>query len=119
MTIKFQLMMTLSSYPSVYCVIVIPLSGVRWSGFTQEIESGVNPTPAESNFGVLALFGLSGFLNAILLLTTRPQSGLFGKLMFTSEARPPSPPMAEVPYVQEENLWQAVPEDAQSLGRLP
>ena len=108
-----------SRYPIVYSVIAVPITIVRWMGFAEEIKYGVNPTPAEFNLAVLAIFGLSGFLNAILLFTTRPQSGLFGRLMFTSEARPPSPPMAEVPHVQEENLWQAVPEDAQSLGRLP
>ena len=112
-------MTSLNRYPSVYCVIVVPLSGVRWSGFTQENETGANPIPAEWNFVVLAIFGLSGFLNTILLLTTRPQSGLFGRLMFTSEARPPSLSMAELPNVQEENMWQGVPRDAQNLERLP
>jgi len=104
----------------VYSVIVIPLTGIRWSGFTRESETGVNPIPAEytSNFVALALFGLSGFLNAILLLTTRPQSGLFGRLMFTSEARPPSPLLMTV-ELQEVNLRQEDPEDAQNFGRLP
>ena len=38
-----------------------------------------------------SLFALNGFFNTILLLKTRPSSGLFGKLMFRSPARPPSP----------------------------
>ena len=112
--------MSSSRYPIVYCVIAVPLSVVRWLGFTEEIKYGVNPTPAESNLAVLAIFGLSGFLNAILLLTTRPQSGLFGRLMFTSEARPPLPlsMTVELPLVHGENLRQE-DEDAQNFGRLP
>jgi len=104
------------AYPMVYAVIAIPLSVVRWLGFTEEIKTGVNSTRAEDNFAVLALFGLSGFLNVILLLTTRPLSGLFGKLMFTSEARPPSP--LPVPYVKEDSQEED-PEDVQTFGRLP
>ena len=110
-----------SRYPIVYCVIAVPLTIVRWMGFAEEIKYGVNPTPAEFNLAVLAIFGLSGFLNAILLLTTRPQSGLFGKLMFTTEARPPSPlsMTMELPLVRGENLRHEDPEDAQNFGRLP
>ena len=36
------------------------------------------------------LLGLSGFINVILLLTTKPESGLFGQLMFQSPTGPPS-----------------------------
>jgi len=73
-----------------YCIIILPLSIIRWLGFTQEIRYGANTIPAAANFTALALFGLSGFLNVILLLTTKAQ--LFGKaLMPTSETRPPSP----------------------------
>lgn len=37
-----------------------------------------------------AVSSLSGFLDVILLLNTRPSSGLFGNLMFIGPARPPS-----------------------------
>lgn len=43
--------------------------------------------PSAATFTVEAIFGLSGFFNVILLLTTRPESGLFGQLMFVSPAR--------------------------------
>jgi len=71
--------MNLSRYPVVYSVLIIPLSVIRWLGFANE-KSGANPTPAEytNNLAALAVFGLSGFLNTILLLKTKPQSGLFG-----------------------------------------
>ena len=74
-----------------YGVITIPLTIIRWLGFSQERKYGVNTIPAEANFFALALFGLSGFLNVILLLTTKPL--LFGGLMY----RPPLPAVEENP----------------------
>lgn len=99
--------MSLNRYPFVYSILVIPLSVIRWLGFAEEIKSGVNSTPAANNLAALAVFGLSGFLNAILLLTTKPRSGLFGTLMRTTKARPP-----EVPLM---NLR----EDGPEAARLP
>ena len=87
--------MNLSRYPIVYSVLIIPLSVVRWVGFAKEAKSGTNPTPAEYHLAALAVFGLSGFLNTILLLTTKPRSGLFGTLMRTTKPR--SPPAADSP----------------------
>jgi len=46
--------------------------------------------PAAATFATDATFGLSGFFNVILLVTTRPETGLFGQLMFEAPARPPS-----------------------------
>ena len=43
-----------------------------------------------ATLAVSAIFGLSGFLNVFLVMTTRPESGLFGQLMFLSPVRPPS-----------------------------
>jgi len=73
------------AYPAVYCVCILPQSAARWKTFMH----GVVP-PAATFFGS-ALFALSGFANAVLLLKTRPTSGLFGQLMFIAPARPPSP----------------------------
>jgi len=97
------------------------MTAIRLPGFVEENKHGANTTLAQYHFFALTLFGLSGFLNTILLLSTRPRSGLFGTLMFISEARPPSPlpAMMELPHVQEENLRQDDPEDVQHLARLP
>ena len=80
----------LCRYPIVYCVTVLPLSVVRWIGFVQE-KHGRSSVPSAATFSVCALFGLSGLFNVVLLMTTKPESGLFGRLMFTAEAKPPSP----------------------------
>ena len=46
--------------------------------------------PSGATLAVSAIFGLSGFLNVFLMMTTRPKSGLFGQLMLLSPARPPA-----------------------------
>lgn len=61
----------------VYCVVVIPASVVRWIGFAQQAKYGVIFVPAAAIFAVGAIFGLSGFLNVVLLFATKP--GLFGR----------------------------------------
>ncbi|KAG5641950.1 hypothetical protein DXG03_003939 [Asterophora parasitica] len=66
------------AYPIVYCVIILPLSIVRWIGFVQERGGGENTIGAAPTMTVLGIFGLSGAANVVLLLTTRPNSVLFG-----------------------------------------
>ena len=61
----------------VYCVLVLPMSVVRWLTFVHEFNS----VPPAATFTVVAIFGLSGFFDIILLLTTRPQAALFSNLM--------------------------------------
>lgn len=78
-------------YPLVYCILILPLSVVRWIGFVQERGGGENRVSAASTLAVTALYGLSGVCNVILLLTTRPESVLFGKHPYVSVARAPSP----------------------------
>lgn len=63
---------TMLAYPACYCVLVLPLSIVRWLGF-----SG-HTIPSAATFGVISVYGLSGMLNVALLLYTRPNSVLFG-----------------------------------------
>src|SRR5260221_7136958 len=75
------------SYPVVDCICLLPMSVVRWKFF---LQGRTTVSPAEI-FATQSLFALNGFFNAILLLKTRPSSGLFGKLMFRTPARPPSP----------------------------
>ena len=115
----------LCRYPIVYCVLVLPLSIARWRGFED-----ANSVPPAATFSVCALFGLSGLFNVVLLMTTKPESGLFGRLMFTAEARPPSP----LPLTGHDNpqphAHSHLPQDAENpeeggyppqaaLGRLP
>jgi hypothetical protein len=79
-----------SRYPGVYCLGIMPLSIVRWIAFVQESRhDGVSHMPSAATLASEAIFGLSGFFNVILLLTTKPGSGLFGHLMFISPAPPP------------------------------
>jgi len=95
-------MSDVNSYPVVYCVCVIPLSAVRWKSFLQ----GHSAVPPPATFTAVSLFGLSGFFNAVLLMKTRPSSGLFGQLMFA--------PLARLPELH--NNMDQVDTD---LGRLP
>lgn len=69
-------------YPGIYCLITLPLSVVRWIGFVQEQRGLVNTVPSAATLAVMAIFSLSGACNAILLLTTRPESGLFSRFNY-------------------------------------
>ncbi|KIJ99521.1 hypothetical protein K443DRAFT_102086 [Laccaria amethystina LaAM-08-1] len=69
-------------YPSIYGLITLPLSVVRWTGFVQEQRGLVNTVPSAATFAVMAIFSLSGACNTILLLTTRPDAGLFSKFNY-------------------------------------
>ena len=78
-----------------YCVLVLPMSIVRWLTFIHDFNS----VSSSATFIVVSIFGLSGFVDVILLLTTRPQAGLFGQLMFRDKtpARPFSIKLLEQP----------------------
>src|ERR1700735_4014890 len=65
-----SLIVNILSYPLVYSVLVLPLSIVRWIGFSQEKQ-----IPSVATFIVINIYALSGAFNALLLLWTR--SGLF------------------------------------------
>jgi len=47
--------------------------------------------PPEYTFAVITIFGLSGFLNVMLVFTTKPNLGLFGQRRTMPSGRPPSP----------------------------
>ncbi|KAF9010729.1 hypothetical protein BDQ17DRAFT_1421071 [Cyathus striatus] len=70
------------SYPAVYIVCVLPNSVSRWMSFNGRY---VNPGYA---LFASALFSLSGFLNALLFMLTRPK--LVWKPKVDAEGRPPS-----------------------------
>jgi hypothetical protein len=62
----------LFSYPFVYSVLVLPLSIIRWTDFSQG-----NRAPSIATFIVINIYALSGAFNALLLLWTRPHFFLF------------------------------------------
>ena len=85
----------------------------------QEKRHNRNDIPSATSFFAVSLFGLSGFLNVVLLLSTRPNSGLFGKLVFEPARRPPMtgslPDQLEANGVTEERRE----DPPQDQGRLP
>jgi hypothetical protein len=68
-----------SSYPIVYALTILPLSVVRWYGFTHHV-------PAAATFAVSSLYGLNGLFN-VLLLFARPDVLLFGAPQASTRAR--------------------------------
>ncbi|KAJ7188924.1 hypothetical protein C8R46DRAFT_878372 [Mycena filopes] len=66
------------AYPACYCLLLIPLSVVRWIGFAQEHGGRPNRIPSAATFAVISIYGLSGASNVVLLLSTKPNSMLFG-----------------------------------------
>ncbi|KAG6917323.1 hypothetical protein DXG01_002981 [Tephrocybe rancida] len=66
------------AYPIVYSILILPLSIVRWIGFVQERGAGVNRIGEAATMTVIAIYGCTGIANVVLLLTTRPNSVLFG-----------------------------------------
>jgi hypothetical protein len=66
---------TVILYPSVYCLVILPLSVVRWIGFKQEDTLGESHIPPVATFVVIIIFTLSGLLNAVMYPLTR--SSLF------------------------------------------
>ena len=68
------------SYPLLYAVLVVPMSVVRWLGFVQEnTGQHVNHIPHAAIFAARLIFRLSGLLNVILFLKTRPNLLLLGR----------------------------------------
>lgn len=76
-------------YPIVYSLSIMPLSVVRWAVYVQEAQTGASQVPPVYTFIAVSIFGLSGFFNVILLLTTRRTSGLFGELIHSAPSRAP------------------------------
>jgi hypothetical protein len=90
------------------------LSVVRWIGFIEE-RSGVNHVSSTATFAVGAIYWLSGACNVVLLLTTRPDLGLFGKPTQYTSGRAPS-------LLNGEELSlhpMEVTMDGEDIGRLP
>ncbi|KAG8747724.1 hypothetical protein FRC10_011852 [Ceratobasidium sp. 414] len=70
-------------YPAAYTVLVLPLSVVRWMGFA-DTRFADPQLPTMTSFGTAtlvfhALYRLSGVINVVLVLGTRPNVLLLGK----------------------------------------
>ncbi|TFY64241.1 hypothetical protein EVG20_g6012 [Dentipellis fragilis] len=79
--------LSMLAYPLSYSVLVLPLSIVRWLTF----NTG-GSVPSAATFVVITLYGLSGMVNVLLLLLTRPRLLLFSEpLPTTSPIRAPLP----------------------------
>lgn len=103
--------LSMLAYPFVYSIVTLPLSVVRWIGFG--LESHGSEVPSAATFIVTSLYGLSGFLNVLLMLLTRPQLLLFGPpITRTARGRAPSPSPAPARRVYK------APESSMALGVL-
>ena len=92
----------------------------------QEAKYGHNYIPSAAVFASVSMFNLSGFFNVVLLLNTKPNSGLFGHLVFVSPRRPPSPTLSDslTDHQFEANVRNVPMEKKEGplsggLGRLP
>ncbi|KAG8748249.1 hypothetical protein FRC10_007638 [Ceratobasidium sp. 414] len=69
-------------YPAAYTALVLPLSIARWTTFDPSAPPDLTPTAAETPFTataiVLCIFGLSGIVNVIMFVSTRPNVLGFG-----------------------------------------
>ncbi|QRW17909.1 G protein coupled glucose receptor regulating Gpa2 protein [Rhizoctonia solani] len=69
-------------YPAAYTALVLPLSIARWSTFDPTKPPDLERTAAETPFTataiVVTIFGLSGVVNVIMFITTRPNVLGFG-----------------------------------------
>ena len=96
----------------------MPLSVVRWIGFVQERGGHSNHVPPAATFASITIFGLSGACNAVLLLTTRPESGLFSRLSRDDMGFAPSSPQLQPKEFAASGSNIDV-EEEHELGRLP
>jgi len=104
-------------YPAIYCLIILPLSVARWIGFVQEQRGLVNTVPPAATFAAMAIFNLSGACNAILLLTTRPKSGLFSRFNYDMDFALAS--SAPLQPRETSNSDSTIGVEEYNLGRLP
>ena len=90
---------------------------MRWTGFIQEQRGLVNTVPSAATFAVMAIFSLSGACNAILLLTTRPESGLFSRFNHDDMGFAPSSVPLQPMEISASGSTVEVEEN--NIGRLP
>ena len=102
------------------------MSVTRWIGFVEEAKYNRNYIPSAAIFFSVTMFTLSGFFNVVLLLNTKPNSGLFGHLVFVSPRRPPNVPTSSDSDLSTDQQANAPAEKerkakpfSEGLGRLP
>jgi hypothetical protein len=87
-------------YPILYCVLVLPLTVVRFMGFHEESVTGRSHSRPVANFIFDNLFVLSGVFNALLYRLTRAD-------FFRAEPKtgpPPPPPIRNGPSRTEQGV---------------
>ncbi|KDR71985.1 hypothetical protein GALMADRAFT_102127 [Galerina marginata CBS 339.88] len=67
------------AYPLTYCLSKLPQSVIRGISFRWDGNGALTSSLSSLLLGFGTLFSLSGVFNVVLLLTTRPESVLFGK----------------------------------------
>ncbi|KAF6763252.1 hypothetical protein DFP72DRAFT_841367 [Ephemerocybe angulata] len=117
------------AYPVVYCIAILPLSVARWIGFFQERNGGVSTIPSSATFACVAILSISGACNVLLLLTTRPDTVLFGRGT-DRDGMAPAPGLPdvqqdvhlqqhEIHHMAERSTSKTVDSDTESVGKLP
>jgi hypothetical protein len=101
-------------------VLVAPLSIGRWIGFTSEARHHQD-IPSAATFTVISIFGLSGLVNVLLLIWTRP-----GLLLLSDATTAPSSSNSQLPSIDDadsmrlhaETSMQANPSSTVQRGKL-
>jgi len=65
-------------YPISYTALVLPISIARWSSFPAVEDTPVNQLPILKTSITVFIFGLSGLVNVLVFISTRPHLLLFG-----------------------------------------
>jgi len=65
-------------YPISYTALVLPISIARWSSFPTSASAQTDELPITKTAVTVFIFGLSGLVNVLVFLTTRPHLLLFG-----------------------------------------
>jgi hypothetical protein len=66
-------------YPIAYAIVIVPVSITRWIGFKQEIAGEEDHVSSAAKLFAITIFALSGLVNVLLFLITRPNLLLFGE----------------------------------------
>jgi hypothetical protein len=104
-------------------VLILPVSIVRWRSFREEEEAQTHGggltttarTPPAATFAAVAIYALSGAVNAALILSTRPNLLLFKRDPFVTS--PLGRPPFDVPVMNAQLSLHL--EGLGNVGRLP
>ncbi|KLO12173.1 hypothetical protein SCHPADRAFT_854296 [Schizopora paradoxa] len=99
-------------YPVCYIILILPMSIVRWIHFTNDD----NPPPFILTAAVATLFKLSGLVNVVLYMLTRPNLLLFRG---QNPSARQSGPIAPRSSTRQEGLQQTHTEEVYEFDPLP